>query len=131
MKKLLCEKFFITEFVKEIENIINMKFLKFALFLSIVFLLQQSITAQEWVSYQSQQQVNDLIEDGNKLLLATDAGLVVMNKTTLEKEIFNKANTSLTNNHIASMAQSANGDNWIGIYDVVIGRFDGTDIQDA
>ena len=77
-----------------------MRFLKYSFFFALGILLQSPLHAQEWVSYQSQQQINDLVETGNELLMATDAGLVVMNKSTLEKTIFNKANSDLSNNHI-------------------------------
>ncbi|MFK7908796.1 MAG: two-component regulator propeller domain-containing protein [Chitinophagales bacterium] len=97
----------------------------------LTILFQSSTSAQEWVSYQSQQQINDLVEVGNELLMATDAGLVVMNKSTLEKTIFNKANSNLSNNHIQSITQAPNGDIWIGTYDVSFARFDGTDFQDT
>lgn len=107
-----------------------MRFSKFVLFFVLTILLQGSIHAQDWVSYQSQQQVNDLVDTGDELLLATDAGLVVMNKSTLEKTIFNKANSNLSNNHIPTITRATNGDIWIGTYDVILQRFDGTDFQD-
>lgn len=87
--------------------------------------------AQDWVSYQSQQKINDLVDTGDELLLATDAGLVVLNKSTLEKTILNKANTNLSNNHIQTITQAPNGDYWIGTYDVVMGRLDGNNFSDA
>jgi ligand-binding sensor domain-containing protein len=108
-----------------------MNFLKIAFFFTITFLFQDSAHAQDWVSYQSQQQVNDLVDTGNELLMATDAGLVVLNKSTLEKTIFNKANSNLSNNHIQSITQSPDGQTWVGTYDLILARFDGSDFQDA
>lgn len=107
-----------------------MNLLKLACFLVLASFFHQSANGQDWVSYQSQQQINDLVDTGNELLMATDAGLVVMNKATLEKTIFNKGNSGLTNNHIMTIAQGADGSTWVGTYDVVLGRFDGTDFQD-
>lgn len=107
-----------------------MKFLKFAFFFALTVLFQGLSHAQEWVSYQSQQQVNKLVDTGTELHMATDAGLVVMNKSTLEKSFFNKSNTSLSNNHIQTIAESPDGNTWIGTYDVIIMRFDGTGFQE-
>jgi len=87
-----------------------MNFLKIACFFVSITLFQGSVYAQEWVSYESQQQINDLLDTGDELLMATDAGLVVMNKTTLEKTVFNKANSNLSNNHIVSIAVKIDND---------------------
>jgi ligand-binding sensor domain-containing protein len=108
-----------------------MNLFKSLFFLTLIFSLLGATNAQEWVSYQSQQQVNDLVDNGDELIMATDAGLVVMNKTTLEKTIFNTSNSNLSNNHIQSITQAPNGDTFIGTYDVVMGLFDGSDIQNV
>jgi len=92
--------------------------------------IQAGGKAQMWTNFQSQQQINDLVETDTELLLATDNGLVVINKTTLEKTIFNKSNSSLTNNHIQSITRDDSGKSWIGTYDMIIGYFDGSDIVD-
>ncbi len=107
-----------------------MNFLKTICLLAAGVFVLNSVNAQEWISYQSQQKINDLVDTGDELLLATDAGLVVMNKVTLEKAIFNKANANLTNNHIQTITQSPDGQHWIGTYDMILSRFDGTDFYD-
>ncbi len=107
-----------------------MNIFKSLFFLALTLLSPALATAQDWVSYESQQQINDLVDTGEELYMATDAGLVVMNKSTLEKTIFNKSNSNLSNNHIQSITLAPNGDTYIGTYDVVMGRFDGTDFQD-
>jgi len=107
-----------------------MNSLKFSFFLVLMLLFQGFTHAQEWVSHLSHTQINDLIDTGDEFLMATDAGLVVMNKSTFEKTIFNKSNTNLSNNHIQSIAQAPTGETYIGTYDVVMGRFDGSDIVD-
>lgn len=101
-----------------------------AIIFALIILFQDSISAQDWFSYQSQRQINDLVEQGDELYLATDAGLVVINKNTLEKKIFNKANSNLSNNHIPTITEATNGDIWIGTYDVSFAKFTGTDFQD-
>jgi ligand-binding sensor domain-containing protein len=107
-----------------------MNFIKFALLFVLTVTLQFTTNAQDWVSYQSEQKINDLVDTGTELLMATDVGLVVMNKSTLEKTIFNKWNSNLPSNHIQSITRGANGATWIGTYDVSLARFDGTDFQD-
>jgi hypothetical protein len=104
-----------------------MNFAKFSFFLALVLLLQGFAQAQEWTSYQSPNQVNDLVDTGGELLLATDAGLIVVNKSTLERTIFNTDNSSLTNNHIQTITQGQNGSIWIGTYDVIMFQFNGSD----
>lgn len=102
------------------------------LFLFASICLFQGVSySQEWISYQSQQKVNDLVDTGSELLLATDAGLVIMNKSTFDKTVINSANSNLSNNHIQSITQGFNGDTWIGTYDVVLGRLNGNDVEDV
>ena len=106
----------------------NLLKLKYLFVLSFLFHLNSF--GQNWISYESEEQINDLVDDGNELFMATNAGLVVMNKSTLEKSIFNTNNSNLTSNHIQTITQAPNGDIWIGTYDVSIARFDGTDFVD-
>lgn len=107
-----------------------MKILKLSCCIAFTFFIYHSVHAQSWASYQSQQQVNGLVDTGDELFLATDAGLIVMNKATLEKTIFNKANSNLRNNHIQTIAKGPDGNTWVGTYDVVLYRFDGTGFYD-
>jgi ligand-binding sensor domain-containing protein len=107
-----------------------MSYFRLWYFFVLIVICQVPMRAQDWVSYQSQQKINDLVDTGDQLLMATDAGLVVMNKATLEKTIYTNANSSLSNNHIQSITQAPNGDYWIGTYDVVMGRFDGSGFSD-
>lgn len=108
-----------------------MNFTKISLFLVLSFLFQTSAIAQDWTSYLSEQQINDLVDTGDELLMATDAGLVVLNKTTLEKTIYNKSNSNLTNNHIQTITQASDGGVWIGVYDILLFQFNGTDFENA
>ncbi len=107
-----------------------MKVLQMTLFFALSVLFLGTVQAQAWVSYQSQQQINDLVDTGDDLLLATDAGLVMMNKDNLEKTIFSNANTTLTNDHIVAITEAPNGSSWIGTYDAILFQFNGTDFQD-
>ena len=103
----------------------------FKYFLSTVVLVSSFATnAQDWVSYQSPQQINDLVDNGTELIMATDYGLVVMNKTTLEKTTFTNRNSKLANNHISSITGAPNGDIYLST-DQTIGKFDGSDVNDV
>lgn len=88
------------------------------------------LSAQEWTSFKSIQQSNDFVDTGDELVLATDEGLVIVNKGTLDYSIFDMSNSNLPSNHIQSVALSASGDVFIGTYDVVVARFDGSDFHD-
>lgn len=111
-------------------NILLMNVLKLILVTALFVLVQTAAVAQDWVSYQSPNQVNDLVDSGGELFLATDAGLVVVDKATLAKTIYTTSNSNLTNNHIQTITQSATGSIWIGTYDVVVARFTGADFTD-
>lgn len=107
-----------------------MNLLKFQYIFALTVLFQTVSFGQTWTSHESEQQVNDLVETSTELFMATDAGLVVMNKATLAKSIFNTSNSSLPLNHIESITQAANGDIWIGTYDVSLAKFNGSDFVD-
>ncbi len=104
---------------------------KFSFLLLLTLLFQGFLPAQEWTSYQSPNQVNDLVDTGAELLLATDNGLVVIDKTTLEHTILTKDNSNLSNNHIQSITRGQNGSVWIGTYDIILFEFDGSDFQNS
>lgn len=108
-----------------------MSLLKANLFFFLMMVFSYSAQAQAWVSYQSQQQINDLVDTGTELWLATDAGLVVVNKTTLATTVFNTNNSPLGNNHIQTITLGPDGTAWIGTYDVVLGLFDGSGFQEV
>lgn len=108
-----------------------MNILKSLFCFSLVILFQGTIWAQDWVSFQSPEQINDLIETDDELMMATDAGLVTINKTTLERTILNTANSNLANNHIQSIAKAPNGDTYIGTYDIIMARVDDSGFQDT
>lgn len=107
-----------------------MNLLKYISIIILTVVLQFPTSAQDWVSHQSQNQINDLVDNGNELLMATDVGLVSLNKLTFEKTILTTSNSNLSSNHIQSITQNASGDTWIGTYDMRLAQFDGTDFQD-
>ena len=98
-----------------------------SLFLITALNFSYAANAQEWVPHQSPQKINDLVDNGSELIMATDYGLVVMNKTTLEKTTFTNRNSKLANNHISSITGAPNGDIYLST-DQTIGKFDGSDV---
>ena len=110
---------------------VHMNILKYIMLICLFSSFLGISNAQEWVSHRSPEQVNDLADNGEELFLASNAGLVVLNKSTLSKSIFNASETNLSNDHIQSVALSSNGNTFIGTYDVVVARFDGSDFVDS
>ncbi len=101
--------------------------------LSLILLFSTlTLTAQEgiWKSYLSPQQINDLVDTGSELYIATDNGLVIVDKNTLAIRNLNTENSNLPNNHIQAITKSPTGTFWIGTYDVVLARFDGETFTD-
>ena len=101
-----------------------------SLFLITALNFSYAANAQEWVPHQSPQKINDLVDNGSELIMATDYGLVVMNKTTLEKTTFTNRNSKLANNRISSITEAPNGDIYLST-DQTIGKFDGSDVKDV
>lgn len=100
-----------------------------SLFLITAIIFSYAANAQVWIPHQSPQKINDLVDNGSELIMATDYGLVVMNKTTLEKTTFTSGNSKLANNRISSITEAPNGDIYLST-DQTIGKFDGSDITE-
>jgi len=105
--------------------------MKNILFLTLCFLLN-SLSAQQtnpanWTHHQLLNEVNDIAETENDMWFATNAGLVRMDKTTLDKTIYHPYNSPLPKQHIEAVTVDANGQLFIGIYDNIMARFDGGD----
>jgi len=100
-----------------------------SLFLITALNFSYAANAQVWIPHQSPQKINDLVDNGSELIMATDYGLVIMNKITLEKTTFTKRNSKLANNRISSITGAPNGDIYLST-DQTIGKFDGSDITE-
>ena len=90
-----------------------------------------SSNAQEWTSYKSIEKVNDYLDTGAEFYMATDAGLVIVDKNTLEYSIHGIEGSDLSTDHFSTVARSSSGEIFIGTYDVVVARFDGSDFKDT
>ncbi len=78
----------------------------------------------DWQIFQSPEGYNDLLETDQHLWLATDAGVIRVDKISMALTYFNRNNTNLPSSHIQSLSRASNGDIWIGTYDMILARFD-------
>ena len=104
---------------------------KHLLVVLFLFTLFGQSDAQVWTSYKSIQGVNDYLDLGEELYLATDAGLVIVDKNTLEHTIYGIEESDLSTDHFQSVTRTSSGDTFIGTYDVVVAKFDGSGFQDT
>ena len=101
-----------------------------SLFFLMATLFSSVAKAQEWVPHQSPEKINDLVDKESELIMATDYGLVVMSKTSLEKTTYTTTNSTLENNKISSVTEAPNGDIYLSMVQT-IGIFNGSDIEDV
>ena len=101
-----------------------------SLFFLMATLISSVAEAQEWVPHQSPEKINDLVDKDSELIMATDYGLIVMSKTTLEKTTYTTTNSTLENNKISSVTEAPNGDIYLSMVQT-IGIFNGSDIEDV
>jgi ligand-binding sensor domain-containing protein len=87
------------------------------------------VNAQEWIPHQSPQKINDIVDKGSEFIMATDYGIVTINKNTLIKNALNNQNSKLTNNHISAITKSPSGDIYFST-DQTIGKLEGSDITE-
>jgi ligand-binding sensor domain-containing protein len=87
------------------------------------------LTAQssEWTQFKSPEMVNDFVEQGNYLWLATNYGVTRLNKEDLSTDVWTTDNSNLTSNHIMSITVDAQQGIWIGTYDLDIALWNGND----
>lgn len=83
--------------------------------LMLIIAMSVSLSATiEWAGYTCPYQVKDICEDGNMLWLATNGGLVNIDKTNGEHQIYNTTNSGLSTNFLTSVEMDSNGNLWIG-----------------
>lgn len=100
----------------------------FLLYFFLTMAASFSLYAQnpEWINYTYGEEVVSLCDDGNYLWAATRGGLVHYNKSTGEKEFFNRSNSSIEDNQFYSVFKAKNGDLWMDTFGSSLTRFDGT-----
>lgn len=81
-----------------------------------------------WINYTSKNEVSDILSDGEYLWIATEGGLIKLNKSTKEK-IFYDRTGGLPDNHLKSLAKDKEGNIWVTSKYYGVGKFDGTKWQ--
>jgi ligand-binding sensor domain-containing protein len=103
--------------------------IKMALLFLLFLTLPSNIFSQltDWVNYTRGDVLAKMYNDGDYLWVATDGGLVKLNKTTEEKVFYTRANTNggLPENILRSLTKDKNGNLWVSTQYHGIGKFDG------
>ena len=68
----------------------------------------------EWMQFTCGLNINDIDEEGEFLWIATNGGLVRLNKNTLESEWYGSINSGLPSNSVYAVRIDKNGNKWIG-----------------
>lgn len=79
-----------------------------------------------WENYVNPEILTDHIEINNDIWFSSKAGIIKVDKTTLQTITYDRVNSGIPSNEVESIAQSSNGDIWIGTYNQAIAKFDGT-----
>jgi len=93
--------------------------------LAFAFPLRADATEYEWIDYSIVQSINCIALDKDTAWIATDAGLVQMNRTSGQFTLFNKCNSKLKILSISSIAIDNKHTKWLATQQGII-RFDGT-----
>ena len=87
----------------------------------------------EWLNYTNGDLVNSFDEDATSIWMATNGGLVRLDKRTGERSFFNRANSGLTSNILACVHIQGNGVVWVAMRGTPqlgkgagLARYDGT-----
>jgi ligand-binding sensor domain-containing protein len=83
----------------------------------------------DWVNYTHGDMLAEMYNDGDYLWIATDGGLVKLNKTTEEKTFYTHANThgGMPENHLRTLTKDNAGNMWVGTQYDGIGKFNDTE----
>ncbi|MFK7946764.1 MAG: two-component regulator propeller domain-containing protein [Saprospiraceae bacterium] len=82
--------------------------------------------AGNWENYAKPEIIHDHVETTNDIWFSTNAGVVQIDKNTLEKTYHNRATANIPSNIVEGIAKDSNGNIWIGTYNQAIAKFDGT-----
>lgn len=96
--------------------------------LPLVFLVLRlmSQSVDNWSTYASPNQLNDVYEEADKLYLATDAGIFVVDKATRAIEHWTKESVGLPSNKVESITRDPMTHlMFIGTYDIALAYQDG------
>jgi len=88
---------------------------KILLFTIISFYLINGTNAQlKFTNYSNQNNINCLLEDGNRIWIGTTGGLILRNKGTGSLIASYTSNNGLSNNDVSSLALDVDGNLWVG-----------------
>ncbi|MDR2407226.1 MAG: hypothetical protein LBE13_03825, partial [Bacteroidales bacterium] len=107
---------------------LNMKYSVNKLILLSLLIMYPALTfsqLSDWVNYTNGDMVTEILNDGDYLWIATNGGLVKMNKATEEKTFYNRANAGLPDNHLRRLAKDRDGNIWVTTQYHGVGKFDG------
>ena len=81
----------------------------------------------KWQYFINPEHVNDLLDKGNTLWMATEQGVVAWDKTLNTGTFYYAHNSNIPKGHVSTITEDADGQVWIGTYDNMLSVFDGTD----
>jgi ligand-binding sensor domain-containing protein len=91
-------------------------------------LIQTAVFSQysDWTVYTHGNHITAIDGETDFLWVGTTGGLVKVNRTTLQTQFLNTANSGLPLNYITSISVDAQGDKWIGTFGRGLVRFNGS-----
>ncbi len=85
-----------------------------------------SLSAQQWINCTSGHHVNETIQDGNTLWIATTGGLVERDLSSGGDTFYNRGNSLIPSNNVRELTLDNDSNIWVST-DLGTGYFDGTD----
>ena len=92
----------------------------------ITVLDAHSSVTSNWMNYTNGSIINDIIQQGQVLWLATNGGLTKYDTSTGMNTYFTRANSKLPTNHINKLATDSKGQLWIGTKEG-LAKYDGSE----
>jgi ligand-binding sensor domain-containing protein len=84
-------------------------------------------TEGNWMHYRNPGKVNAVVEYGDDFFMATNFGVARVNRMTQTTDFYSRAGNDLPSEHVADITLGVNGKPWIGTYDVLMLRWNGTE----
>jgi ligand-binding sensor domain-containing protein len=91
---------------------------------NLTFLAAQTVGS--WENYVNPEMITEHVETTNEIWFSTKAGVLKLDKSTMQVTTFNPANSNVPSNKVEHITKDANGNIWIGTYDQAIAKYDGT-----
>lgn len=100
--------------------------MKKATLLAVLAMISQLVLAQSWENFVHPEAITDYVETNNSIWFSSKAGVVQVDKTTLQTTHYDKATANLPSNEVEAITEDNSGSIWIGTYNQAIAKFDGT-----